>query len=67
MALEHYRPGWIAFNGKNAAKAALGRAVDYGEQPERLGPARVFVLPSTSGAGRGFWDVRHWYELAETV
>ena len=65
--LDQYRPGWIAFNGKAAAKGALGQAVDYGEQPERLGPTRVFVLPSTSGAARGFWDVRHWRQLAETI
>lgn len=35
--LEQFAPDWIAFNGKNAAKGALGRAVNYGEQPERLG------------------------------
>ena len=35
--LDQYRPGWIAFNGKTAAKAALGRRVDYGAQRERLG------------------------------
>jgi TDG/mug DNA glycosylase family protein len=65
--LDQYKPAWIAFNGKAAAKAALGPAVDYGAQPGRLGPARVFVLPSTSGAARGFWDVRYWHRLAETV
>lgn len=66
-ALERYRPDWVAFNGKNAAKAALARGVDYGIQAERLGPVKVFVLPSTSGAARGFWDVRFWHELAEIV
>jgi TDG/mug DNA glycosylase family protein len=65
--LDQYKPDWIAFNGKSAGKAALGRPVEFGEQPERLGPARVFVLPSTSGAARGYWDVRYWYLLAETM
>ena len=65
--LEQYRPGWIAFNGKTAARGALGQPVDYGVQAERLGSTRVFVLPSTSGAARGFWDLRHWRQLAETV
>jgi TDG/mug DNA glycosylase family protein len=51
--LECYAPAWIAFNGKNAAKGALGRPVDYGEQPERLGPARVFVLPVHVGGRPG--------------
>lgn len=62
--LEQYRPTWIAFNGKNAGKAALGRPVDYGVQPEHLGPGHTFVLPSTSGAARRFWDVAKWHELA---
>lgn len=66
-AMVQYAPAWIALNGKTAAKAALKRTVSYGEQPERLGQARVFVLPSTSGAARGFWDVQYWHQLAETI
>ena len=62
--LEEHGPAWVAFNGKKAAEAALGQAVEYGEQQDRLGPARVFVLPSTSGAARRYWDVGHWQELA---
>lgn len=65
--LEQFAPAWVAFNGKNAAKGALRRKVDYGRQSERLGPAQVFVLPSTSGAARRFWDVRHWHDLAEVL
>jgi double-stranded uracil-DNA glycosylase len=57
-------PAHLAFNGKNAARAALGRPVDYGAQPERIGEATVWVLPSTSGAARGFWDITPWRELA---
>lgn len=60
-------PDWIAFNGKRSASVALGRAVDYGEQPERIRATSVFVLPSTSGAARAFWDVRLWHEFAERV
>jgi double-stranded uracil-DNA glycosylase len=57
-------PAHLAFNGKNAARAALGLPVDYGRQPERLGGATTWVLPSTSGAARGFWDIGPWHELA---
>ena len=57
-------PANLAFNGKNAARGALGRRVDYGPQPERIGGAAVWVLPSTSGAARGYWDVGHWRDLA---
>jgi TDG/mug DNA glycosylase family protein len=57
-------PAHLAFNGKNAARGALGRAVDYGAQPERIGGAAVWVLPSTSGAARRFWDIGPWRDLA---
>lgn len=58
-------PANLAFNGKNAARGALERSVDYGLQPERIGGASVWVLPSTSGAARGYWNVEHWRELAQ--
>ncbi|MGE5282171.1 MAG: mismatch-specific DNA-glycosylase [Chloroflexota bacterium] len=61
------RPANLAFNGKNAARAALGRKVEYGRRPERLGDATVWVLPSTSGAARGFWDIAPWEELARAA
>lgn len=65
--LERYSPAWIAFNGKNAARAALGRSVEYGEQPQALGGVPAFVLPSTSGAARGYWDVSMWRDLAQRI
>lgn len=65
--LEACAPSWVAFNGKNAARGALRRPVDYGEQPERLGPARIFVLPSTSGAARKHWNLQPWRELTRVV
>ena len=65
--LERNSPAWIAFNGKNAARAALGRRVKYGEQPEALGGVPCFVLPSTSGAARRFWDINVWRDLARLV
>jgi double-stranded uracil-DNA glycosylase len=58
-------PDYLAFNGKNAARGALERGVDYGRQPERIGGAIVWVLPSTSGAARRFWDIGPWEALAE--
>lgn len=57
-------PANLAFNGKNAARGALGRRVDYGPQAERIGGAAIWVLPSTSGAARGHWDVGPWRDLA---
>ena len=66
-SLERCSPAWIAFNGKNAASAVLGRHVDYGEQAEKLGGVRSFVLPSTSGAARRYWDSGWWRALAKAL
>jgi double-stranded uracil-DNA glycosylase len=60
-------PPHLAFNGKNAARATLGRPVDYGPQAERIGGATVWVLPSTSGAARGFWDIGPWRDAAHAA
>ena len=60
-------PANLAFNGKNAARMGLGRPVAYGPRPERLGGAKVWVLPSTSGAANGFWDIEPWRDLASVA
>lgn len=67
-----WRPTIVAFNGKRAARAALGRPaahpVDYGEQAGlEIGGAVPWVLPSTSGAARGYWSIEPWRRLAEAV
>jgi double-stranded uracil-DNA glycosylase len=58
-------PARLAFNGKNAARGALERDVVFGPQDEQIGGAEVWVLPSTSGAARRFWDIGPWQELAD--
>jgi double-stranded uracil-DNA glycosylase len=66
--LRPYAPAYLCFNGKRAAREALGRrSVDYGLQTERFGATRLFVAPSTSAAARRFWHPRHWHELARLV
>jgi TDG/mug DNA glycosylase family protein len=53
--LELYKPQCIAFLGKAAYMGIMGkREVSWGEQPERLGGARVWILPNPSGLNRGF-------------
>ena len=64
--IEH-APGMLAFTSKNAARAALGRAVAYGLQEDMIGSTRLFVLPSPSGQARGAWDVAHWQTLAQQL
>lgn len=62
--VEIYKPKFVAFNGKKAAQAVLGKSVDYGRQSKQLAGADVFVLPSTSAAARAFWDIGPWKQLA---
>jgi double-stranded uracil-DNA glycosylase len=60
-------PANLAFNGKNAARGALERDVAFGPQEEQIGGATVWVLPSTSGAARRYWNVGPWEELARSL
>ena len=65
--IEVYAPTVLAFNGKRSAQACYGQPVSYGIQTDKVGQTTVFVLPSTSGAARGFWDVRYWEQAAAYV
>lgn len=49
-----FGPRFVAFTGKRAAQEFLRLKVTYGRQPETVGHGRLFVVPSTSGAARGF-------------
>lgn len=66
--IERFAPKAVAFNGKKAAEVFFGRkSVEYGRQDGRIGDTTLFVLPSTSGAARGYWDPAYWVELARFV
>lgn len=61
-------PEAIAFNGKKAAEVFLGRRttdLKYGLQAG--GAQKIWVLPSTSGAARGYWDIQHWRDCASSI
>jgi TDG/mug DNA glycosylase family protein len=60
-------PKRLAFVGKQAAKVALRRPVDYGVQSEPFAGTEAWVLPSPSGLARGFWSIEPWRELADAV
>lgn len=63
--MEENAPACLAFNGKRAAQAALGRRrVEYGRQDAALGGVPTYVLPSTSGAASGHWDIEWWRRFA---
>lgn len=55
--IERYRPEWVAFHGKEAAKAvsrAVGKGAEIalGEQSWTVESSKVFVVPNMSGANR---------------
>jgi TDG/mug DNA glycosylase family protein len=66
--IDQYAPRVVAFVGKRAAQEYFGRPdLDYGQQADTIGPTVVFVLPSTSGAARRWWNPAYWHTLAEFV
>ncbi len=60
-----HAPAAVAFTSKNAARAWLGRPVDYGWQSETLDTTRLYVLPSPSGQARSAWHIEPWQRLAQ--
>ena len=65
--IENLKPKTLAFNGKHAAQEFYGYSVHYGKQPELIDSTAVFVLPSTSGMARRYWNEEYWRELAEFI
>ncbi len=60
-----FRPDILAFNGKRSACAYFARRqVDYGPQADTVGQTLTYVLPSTAGLARRYWDEDWWRRLA---
>ena len=62
--VERHAPAILAFVGKRAAQEVLGGPVAYGAQGVTIGVSDIWVVPSTSGAARGAWDIGPWRDLA---
>ncbi len=66
--LKQAAPRVVAFVGKRAAQEYFGRkTLDYGQQPAVADEPIYWVLPSTSGAARRYWDPAHWHALARFI
>jgi TDG/mug DNA glycosylase family protein len=70
--MEKYQPKYIAFNSKKGASFFLGyygvtKLVKYGLQDNTIGQSKIFVLPSTSGSSRRYWDEKYWIELKKLI
>src|SRR6266576_24989 len=67
--VEEFTPHVVAFNGKLTYEQFAQRRCKYGIQKELLYGARVYVLPSTSGANNKFKSEKllHFRKLAKLV
>lgn len=67
--VEEHAPEIVAFTSKRAAQEYYGSGVtiEYGWQAQGVGSAKAFVLPSPSGAARGYWDESYWQQLATAI
>jgi double-stranded uracil-DNA glycosylase len=61
------RPAILAFTSLNGGRKVMGADAEAGEQPERMGETRVFVLPSPSPLAANHWDIGPWRDLAKAV
>ena len=71
MKIEDYAPRHLAFTSKTGAAGFLGQfntlGLPYGEQEQRIGDTRIWVLPSPSGQARRFWSIHPWQALADAI
>jgi double-stranded uracil-DNA glycosylase len=57
-------PKLLAFTSLTAGRRYLGRAAVFGEQPERIGATRVWILPSPSPTAGWNWEKhKHWWRM----
>ncbi|MHB8106867.1 MAG: mismatch-specific DNA-glycosylase [Candidatus Cryosericum sp.] len=62
-----WQPRVLAFTSKTVATQFLGRRTAAGRQKDCIGRTVVWVLPSTSGLARRFFDIGPWQDLTRFV
>jgi TDG/mug DNA glycosylase family protein len=65
--IEKYRPTILAFTSLTGGRKFLGAKAQFGEQTERIGPTRIWVLPSPSPAAHWNWNEKIWRALGTEV
>ena len=65
--IRKFKPAILAFTSLNGGRKVMGVKAVAGEQPERMGDTRVFILPSPSPLAANHWDIQPWRDLAEAV
>jgi TDG/mug DNA glycosylase family protein len=67
LAMEKYRPVFLAFTSIKAGTEFLGGMRQCGEQIEKIVDTKIWILPSTSGAANGHWRPEIWRQFADEV
>jgi len=62
-----WQPRVLAFTSRTVAAQFLGRRTGTGRQQECIGQTAIWMLPSTSGLARRFFDIGPWQDLARFV
>jgi TDG/mug DNA glycosylase family protein len=62
-----WQPRVLAFTSRTVAAQFLGRRTGTGRQQECIGQTAIWILPSTSGLARRFFDIGPWQGLARFV
>jgi TDG/mug DNA glycosylase family protein len=60
-------PRILAFTSLHGGRKVMGANAVAGEQVERMGETRIFILPSPSPLAANHWDIGPWQALAAAV
>jgi TDG/mug DNA glycosylase family protein len=65
--IRKFAPQHLAFTSLNAGRTVMGKSARAGEQAERIGATRVWILPSPSPLADNHWDIGPWRALARAL
>ena len=65
--IERFAPRILAFTSLTAGRRFLGPDANLGEQGERIGDTRLWLLPSPSPTAGWNWDELWWRRLGEAA
>lgn len=65
--IKDLQPKVLAFNGKRAAEFYFNKPVELGEQKEKNGKTKIFVLASSANSASATWNKRHWREVSNLI
>jgi double-stranded uracil-DNA glycosylase len=60
-------PRYLAFTSLTAGRAVMGKTALTGEQKDKIGTTKIWILPSPSPLASNHWDIAPWRALAREV